>query len=85
MELAPGDTTLKVNPCSPNRSKYLYLIAGVWAGIVGAGLRVIIRLELGQPGSLIGIKYYNKVCSTFLAGWISMESITYDKNILEIL
>ena len=32
----------------------LYLIAGIWAGIVGTGLRVIIRLELGQTGSLIG-------------------------------
>jgi cytochrome c oxidase subunit 1 len=32
----------------------LYLIAGVWAGIIGTGLRVIIRLELGQPGSLMG-------------------------------
>jgi len=26
----------------------------VWAGIVGTGLRIIIRLELGQGGSLIG-------------------------------
>ena len=29
-------------------------IAGVWAGMFGTGLRVIIRLELGQLGSLIG-------------------------------
>ena len=34
----------------------LYLIAGVWAGIIGTGLRVIIRLELGlswlrRPGT----------------------------------
>merc|ERR1739836_227935 len=32
----------------------LYLIAGAWSGIVGTGLRMIIRLELGQAGSLIG-------------------------------
>lgn len=32
----------------------MYLIAGAWSGIVGTGLRIIIRLELGQAGSLIG-------------------------------
>merc|ERR1711972_132216 len=32
----------------------LYLISGAWSGIVGTGLRIIIRLELGQGGSLIG-------------------------------
>ena len=32
----------------------LYLITGAWAGIIGTGLRFIIRLELGQSGSLIG-------------------------------
>ena len=32
----------------------LYLIAGLWAGLVGTGLRMIIRLELGQRGSLLG-------------------------------
>lgn len=32
----------------------LYLIAGAWAGIIGTGLRIIIRIELGQAGSLIG-------------------------------
>merc|ERR1712018_413144 len=32
----------------------LYLIAGAWSGIIGTGLRIIIRLELGQSGRLIG-------------------------------
>lgn len=31
----------------------LYLIAGAWGGLVGTGLRIIIRIELGQPGGLI--------------------------------
>merc|ERR1711868_356215 len=32
----------------------LYLLAGSWSGIVGTRIRIIIRIELGQPGSLIG-------------------------------
>merc|ERR1711970_1009102 len=32
----------------------LYLLAGAWSGMVGTGLRMVIRLELGQAGSLIG-------------------------------
>jgi len=32
----------------------LYLIAGAWSGLIGTTLRIIIRLELGRPGSLIG-------------------------------
>ena len=32
----------------------LYLILGVWAGIVGTGTRILIRIELAQPGSFLG-------------------------------
>merc|ERR1712062_833405 len=32
----------------------LYLMAGAGSGMIGTGLRIIIRLELGQAGSLIG-------------------------------
>ncbi len=32
----------------------LYFILGIWAGIVGAGIRILIRIELRQPGSFLG-------------------------------
>ena len=32
----------------------MYLVTGAWGGIIGTGLRILIRLELGQPGPLIG-------------------------------
>nr|YP_010693434.1 cytochrome c oxidase subunit I [Chalcopis glandulosa]WCB99316.1 cytochrome c oxidase subunit I [Chalcopis glandulosa] len=32
----------------------LYFLFGMWAGMVGSSMSIIIRIELGQPGSFIG-------------------------------
>lgn len=30
------------------------MLAGVWAGLIGARMSIIIRLELSLPGSVLG-------------------------------
>merc|ERR1711860_205750 len=32
----------------------LYLVLGIWSGIVGTSLRIVIRVELVQPGAFLG-------------------------------
>nr|YP_010481474.1 cytochrome c oxidase subunit I [Drawida ghilarovi]UIX22926.1 cytochrome c oxidase subunit I [Drawida ghilarovi]UIX22939.1 cytochrome c oxidase subunit I [Drawida ghilarovi] len=40
----------------------LYFILGVWAGMIGAGMSLLIRIELSQPGAFLGSdQLYNTI------------------------
>lgn len=42
----------------------LYLILGIWAGIVGLVFRLIMRTELIHPGSYYGESVYNVIITS---------------------
>ena len=39
----------------------LYFIFGIWGGLVGTSMSVMIRTELAVPGSLLGEQAYNTI------------------------
>ena len=40
----------------------LYFVFGIWSGFIGLGISIIIRFELGSPGSLINDEHlYNRI------------------------
>ena len=39
----------------------LYFILGIWGGLLGTTIRVLIRTELASPGRFLGEQVYNTV------------------------
>lgn len=39
----------------------LYFILGIWGGLAGTTIRVLIRTELARPGRFLGEQRYNSV------------------------
>ena len=39
----------------------MYFILGIWGGLIGTSMRVMIRTELAVPGCLLGEQRYNAI------------------------